>query len=75
MNSCEIAMGTAFNTDRRLFLRLATASALAAPALALAAWPDRPVRLVVPSAAGGAPDVICRIVSHDHSQVAVRLLN
>ena len=65
MNSCEIAMGTAFNTDRRLFLRLATASALAAPALALAAWPDRPVRLVVPSAAGGAPDVICRIVSHE----------
>ncbi len=65
MNSCEIAMGTAFNTDRRLFLRLATASALAAPALALAAWPDRPVRLVVPSAAGGAPDVICRIVSNE----------
>ena len=26
-------------------------------------WPERPVRLVVPSAAGGSPDAICRILA------------
>ena len=55
----------ALNTDRRLLLKLATAAALVAPTLARAAWPDRPIRLVVPSAAGGAPDVICRIVANE----------
>ncbi|WP_372620483.1 Bug family tripartite tricarboxylate transporter substrate binding protein [Falsiroseomonas sp.] len=44
---------------------------LAAPALLLAAraaaaqeaWPTRPVRMVLPYAAGGATDVICRLVA------------
>jgi tripartite-type tricarboxylate transporter receptor subunit TctC len=46
---------------RRLF---ATAGALAAPLLwpaasrAQAAWPDRPIRLVVPFGAGGAIDTL-----------------
>lgn len=56
---------TDFNTNRRLLLKLAAATALAAPTLARAAWPERPIRLVVPSAAGGSPDVICRIVAND----------
>ena len=56
---------TTFDTDRRRLLKLAAAAVLAAPALARAAWPDRPIRLVVPSAAGGAPDVICRIVANE----------
>ena len=55
----------AFNTDRRQLLKLAAATALATPTLARAAWPDRPIRLVVPSAAGGAADVICRIVANE----------
>ncbi len=53
------------NTDRRLLLKLAATTTLAVPLLARAAWPDRPIRLVVPSAAGGAPDVICRIVANE----------
>ncbi len=56
---------TAFNTGRRRLLKLAAASALALPTLARAAWPERPIRLIVPSAAGGAPDVICRIVANE----------
>ena len=55
----------ALNTDRRRLLKIAAASVLSAPLLARAAWPDRPIRLVVPSAAGGAPDVICRIVANE----------
>ncbi|WP_235939098.1 Bug family tripartite tricarboxylate transporter substrate binding protein [Schauerella aestuarii] len=44
---------------------------LASPfAHAHAAWPDRPVRLIVPSAAGGSPDILCRYLA---SELAKRL--
>jgi tripartite-type tricarboxylate transporter receptor subunit TctC len=32
---------------------------------AAAAYPDRPIRLVVPSAAGGSPDAVCRILTNE----------
>jgi len=44
--------------DRRHLL----ASLALLPLRAHASWPDRPLRLIVPSAAGGSPDVICRIL-------------
>ena len=58
-------LDTQLHTERRLLLKLVAVGALSAPMLARAAWPERPIRLVVPSAAGGAPDVICRIVAND----------
>lgn len=51
---------------RRSFVcgALASASAVAAPAVwANTAWPQRPVRLVVPFPAGGGPDILSRMIA------------
>ena len=49
---------------RRRLLLAGVATALAVPTLAWAqSYPSKPIRLVVPSAAGGAPDAICRALA------------
>ncbi len=50
---------------RRHVLQMSAVAMVAVPTLARAAWPDRPIRLIVPSAAGGSPDVICRILTSE----------
>lgn len=46
---------------------MASAASLVAPSIARAQtpWPSRTIRLVVPSAAGGAPDLICRVLANE----------
>ena len=54
---------------RRRFLLLALVVSLWAGATpVLAAYPDKPIRLIVPSAAGGAPDVLMRALATQLSQ-------
>lgn len=43
--------------------RLLLGSALATPMLAHAAWPERPVRLIVPFGGGGQTDIVSRVMA------------
>ena len=53
----------------RRFLLIALALAAGALALpALAAYPEKPIRLIVPSAPGGAPDALMRALAQQLSQ-------
>jgi tripartite-type tricarboxylate transporter receptor subunit TctC len=56
-------MNRLLGSRRRVALKYgsALAAAIALPALAQR-YPEKLIRLVVPSAAGGAPDLICRVV-------------
>lgn len=49
--------------NRRIACGLLLSAAIAAPAVAQSTWPSKPVRLIVPAAAGAAPDVIARLVA------------
>src|SRR6266542_6837352 len=54
---------------RRLLLPVFLLGALASAALpALAAYPEKPIRLIVPSAPGGAPDALMRALGQQLSQ-------
>jgi tripartite-type tricarboxylate transporter receptor subunit TctC len=53
---------------RFLLLNLVFAALAAVAMPGLAAYPDKPIRLIVPSAAGGAPDVLMRSLALQLSQ-------
>ena len=53
---------------RRLAVNLIAAIALCGPALAQQNYPDRPITLIVPFAAGGPTDVVARIVGEHMSR-------
>src|SRR3954471_3464255 len=55
--------------NRRRFVGLATASALANRRAYAQSWPNRYVRLVVPFPAGGGTDAIARVVAGKLSEI------
>jgi tripartite-type tricarboxylate transporter receptor subunit TctC len=58
-----------FSAIKRKTVQSLLLSPLGLAVNAHAAWPEKPIRLVVPSAAGGAPDVICRILAGELAKV------
>jgi tripartite-type tricarboxylate transporter receptor subunit TctC len=54
--------------SRLLSFSLLFAALLAPMHAALAAWPEKPIRMIVPSAPGGAPDVLMRALCAQLSQ-------
>lgn len=55
--------------NRRTLLGSLTAAAVIRPALAEGAWPDRPVRFVIPFPPGGGTDVAGRLIGQRFSEV------
>src|SRR6266850_5600274 len=55
-------------TMRCAFLSLLAALILAPDAASAQSWPSRPVRMIVPQAAGGTPDIVARVISGRLSQ-------
>jgi tripartite-type tricarboxylate transporter receptor subunit TctC len=53
---------------KRLLRSFALGLALAAPALTHAAWPEKPITLIVPWAAGGSTDILARVLSEGLTQ-------
>ena len=53
---------------RRLFASFVLALTAVLPLSSFAAYPDKPIRLIVPSAAGGAPDILMRTLATQLSQ-------
>ena len=52
---------------RRALGALALAASLV-PAAASAAWPDKPITIIVPWAAGGSTDILARLLSEHMTQ-------
>jgi len=53
---------------KRLLRACALGLALAAPAASHAAWPEKPITLIVPWAAGGSTDILARVLSEGLTQ-------
>lgn len=49
--------------SRRALIKALGTAALPFPLLARAAWPDKPIRFIVHSQAGGGPDMLCRALA------------
>jgi len=55
-------------SSRRFLVKFVLALCAALPVSAFAAYPDKPIRLIVPSAPGGAPDALMRALAPQLAQ-------
>jgi tripartite-type tricarboxylate transporter receptor subunit TctC len=56
-------MGNDF--DRRRIVRAVAACLLLAPAAVYAAWPEKPIRIIIPWPPGGSTDIVGRLLAHE----------
>lgn len=66
LSSLGLALGLRLALPFTLGVALVAAAALPSGA-AMAAYPDKPIRFIIPSAAGGSPDVIMRLLMNQMS--------
>jgi len=57
------------NITKSIFQRTLIAALLIAPFTAIAAYPERPVRIIVPVSAGGGVDALARIIAQHYNAV------
>jgi tripartite-type tricarboxylate transporter receptor subunit TctC len=67
----ELAVNTVFRPNRRLALGAVAVAAISfatLPVAAQSAWPNRPVKIVVPFPAGGTTDILARAIAPELSK-------
>jgi tripartite-type tricarboxylate transporter receptor subunit TctC len=64
----DLAMGASQHWKRAAALALLIGVVAVTTSVAAAVYPDRPLRLIVPSAAGGGPDTAARLIASEFTK-------
>jgi tripartite-type tricarboxylate transporter receptor subunit TctC len=64
----DLAMGASQRWKRAAALALLIGVVVVTTSVAAAVYPDRPLRLIVPSAPGGGPDTVARLIASEFAK-------